>query len=97
MVPEPLVIFNQPGQLIAQEGFINMLYLSSGQQMEILCSSETSANFNQTSWHHIPEDSQLHSHHIKSNTFVIYSHLFSHETFPLQSTGMCSLCFPFCQ
>jgi hypothetical protein len=49
IVPEPSVIFNQPAQLIAQEGFINMLYLSSGQQMEISCSSETSANFNQTS------------------------------------------------
>jgi hypothetical protein len=34
--------------------------------MEAICFSETSINFYQTKWHHIPEDDTLHSRHLEN-------------------------------
>jgi hypothetical protein len=41
--------------------------------MEAVCTSETSVHSGDTTWHYIPEDSKLRTHHVRTSNLLIIS------------------------
>jgi hypothetical protein len=47
-------------------------------KMEETCSSETSVDFQQTTWHDIPEDRSLHNHRCESfKSYIVFKYCLS--------------------